>query len=178
MIISGQIWGSKLQSVFTLGDGCWLPKGGGQSCFIFAVLGTLFSCSPMSPFYLKTCSPMKGTPLKHRLRCASFLLHVQEPRKGVLAKGVFCRIQHHTRENKQYPKTFSRVADLAPRAPRPREAYILQTPPLLKTKSPFSGYKSRALLSGISKPVVRGTRGLHPRFSWFSSILCGFRDFR
>ena len=25
VIISGQIWGSKLQSVFTLGDGCWLP---------------------------------------------------------------------------------------------------------------------------------------------------------
>ena len=26
VIISGQIWGSKLQSVFTSGDGCWLPK--------------------------------------------------------------------------------------------------------------------------------------------------------
>ena len=25
MIISGQIFGSKLQRVFTLGDGCWLP---------------------------------------------------------------------------------------------------------------------------------------------------------
>ena len=27
VIISGQIWGSKLQRVFTLGDGCWLPIG-------------------------------------------------------------------------------------------------------------------------------------------------------
>ena len=26
VIISGQIWGLKLQSVFTLGDGCWLPS--------------------------------------------------------------------------------------------------------------------------------------------------------
>ena len=25
VIISGQIWGSKLQRVFTLGEGCWLP---------------------------------------------------------------------------------------------------------------------------------------------------------
>ena len=25
VIISGQIWGSKLQSIFTSGDGCWLP---------------------------------------------------------------------------------------------------------------------------------------------------------
>ena len=26
VMISGQICGSKLQRVFTLGDGCWLPK--------------------------------------------------------------------------------------------------------------------------------------------------------
>ena len=31
-------------------------------------------------------------------------------------------------------------------------------------------------VSGISKPVVWGTRGLHPGFPWFSRHFCGFRD--
>ena len=30
---------------------------------------------------------------------------------------------------------------------------------------------------GYSKPVVWGTRGLHPGCPWFSSFPCGFRDF-
>ena len=29
---------------------------------------------------------------------------------------------------------------------------------------------SVCVCSGISKPVVRGTRGLHPGFLWFSSF--------
>ena len=35
----------------------------------------------------------------------------------------------------------------------------------------------RPHISGISKPVVWGTRGLHPGFSWFRHFR-GFRDFR
>ena len=31
-------------------------------------------------------------------------------------------------------------------------------------------HNSRRILSGISKPVVWGTRGLHPGFPWFSSF--------
>ena len=33
-----------------------------QFYFIFAVLRTPFSCNKMSHFYLKTCTPVKGTP--------------------------------------------------------------------------------------------------------------------
>ena len=38
--------------------------GGGTEggAILLAVLQTLFSCSKMSLFYLKTCTPMKGTP--------------------------------------------------------------------------------------------------------------------
>ena len=35
---------------------------GAQLYFMFAVLWALFSCSKMRPFYLKTCTPMKGPP--------------------------------------------------------------------------------------------------------------------
>ena len=35
---------------------------GGAILLHFWVLPTLFSCSKMSPFYLKTCTPVKGTP--------------------------------------------------------------------------------------------------------------------
>ena len=35
---------------------------GAQFYFIFAVLRTLLSCSKMSLFYLKTCTPLKATP--------------------------------------------------------------------------------------------------------------------
>ena len=34
VIISSQICGSKLQKVFTLGDGCWLPMGGGKVRYV------------------------------------------------------------------------------------------------------------------------------------------------
>ena len=37
-------------------------RGGRQFFFNFAVLRTLFSCSKMGLFYLKTCTPLKGTP--------------------------------------------------------------------------------------------------------------------
>ena len=40
---------------------------GAQFYFIIAVLRTLFSCSEMSLFSLKTCTPPEGTPLKHSL---------------------------------------------------------------------------------------------------------------
>ena len=59
-----QFWGTFF-AVF------WVPflgvlqgaaQRGGQFYLIFAVLRTLFSCSKMSLFYLKTCTPMKATP--------------------------------------------------------------------------------------------------------------------
>ena len=31
------------------------------------------SCSKMSPFYLKTCTPVKGNPMKHRLTLGNFV---------------------------------------------------------------------------------------------------------
>ena len=34
----------------------------GKFTFIIAALPTLFSCSKMSLFHLKTCTPLKGTP--------------------------------------------------------------------------------------------------------------------
>ena len=40
-----------------------MAQRGAQFCFIFAVLRTLFSCSKMSLFYLKTCPPPpRGNP--------------------------------------------------------------------------------------------------------------------
>ena len=70
VIISSQSCGSKLQKVFTLGDGCWLPnkefwwdtspyvieffrgrpRGGRQLCFTFQVLQTLYSKRQKNPF--------------------------------------------------------------------------------------------------------------------------------
>ena len=35
---------------------------GAQSDFIFVALRTFFSCSKMSLFYLKICTPVKATP--------------------------------------------------------------------------------------------------------------------
>ena len=42
-------------------------RGGRQFYFILAVLRTLFSCSKMSLFCLKTCTPCEVNPLKHSL---------------------------------------------------------------------------------------------------------------
>ena len=47
---------------------------GAQFYFMFPVLWTFSSCNKMSLFHLKTCTPVKGTPLKQSLNkvvCAS-----------------------------------------------------------------------------------------------------------
>ena len=54
-------------------------RGLHREYFIFAVLRTLYSCSEMSFFYLKTCTPPEGNPLKHR---HWFLLQTMGSREG------------------------------------------------------------------------------------------------
>ena len=45
-------------------------QGAAQFYFIFVVLRTLVSCRRMSLLYLKICSPVRGAPVKHRLKAS------------------------------------------------------------------------------------------------------------
>ena len=60
-ILVHQQFGTRFHRVLQ-GEGA--AQRGGSICFIFAVLWTLFSCIEMSLFSLKTCTPVKATPLK------------------------------------------------------------------------------------------------------------------
>ena len=52
----------------------------------------------------------------------------QKPRQWGFSKGGFCRVHCHGQGNKKYPRILGPAVHLALRAPKPREAYILQKP--------------------------------------------------
>ena len=47
VIISSQMWGLKLQRVFTWGDGCWLPMEGSVCWFLWCVCISTWQCIDM-----------------------------------------------------------------------------------------------------------------------------------
>ena len=139
LIISGQIFSSKLQGVFTLGDGCWLPNNAKQGGAGSVRLGFGRGTVPVVPVVISRKLRVRNRAIVIELLLASCFAAIrstsvrwkketQEPRKGGFSKGVFCRAKCHA-EGKTYSRILGPAVHLALSAPQPREAYILQKHP-------------------------------------------------
>ena len=62
VIISSQICGSNLQTFFTLGDGCWLPKRGCANSGAFGARRIMMSSTYRPLFMTPSLSLLQGLP--------------------------------------------------------------------------------------------------------------------